>query len=196
MCRDAIKGHTSLYQHAKILHRDASKNNIIIADAENDADLREMLIDLDLAKELKSGLSGARHRTGTMEFMAIEVLQEYAIRINTTLNLSSTSFCGSLSAISRKAARRIWQRKANFDGGIQEAMKTLRMQREATWIMIDSISFSMNFLLSLIVSRNSPRSYAWHYPRSEKGRSSGEPGVISRKCTHPWWMRSIKQFLR
>ena len=36
---------------------------------------RGMLIDLDLAKELDSGLSGARHRTGTMEFMAIEVLE-------------------------------------------------------------------------------------------------------------------------
>ena len=77
-CRDAIKGHRSLYQDAKILHRDVSKNNIIIADAENDADPRGMLIDLDLAKELNSGLSEARHQTGTMEFMAIEVLQGYA----------------------------------------------------------------------------------------------------------------------
>ena len=33
-----------------------------------------MLIDLDLAKELSSGRSGARCHTGTMEFMAIEVL--------------------------------------------------------------------------------------------------------------------------
>ena len=74
-CRDAIKGHQSLYQNANILHRDVSKNNIIIADAENDGDPRGMLIDLDLAKELNTGPSGARHRTGTMEFMAIEVLQ-------------------------------------------------------------------------------------------------------------------------
>ncbi|PGH16587.1 hypothetical protein AJ79_01693 [Helicocarpus griseus UAMH5409] len=34
-----------------------------------------MLIDLDLAKEIGSGRSGARHQTGTMEFMAIEVLR-------------------------------------------------------------------------------------------------------------------------
>lgn len=33
-----------------------------------------MLIDLDLAKVIGSGRSGARHQTGTMEFMAIEVL--------------------------------------------------------------------------------------------------------------------------
>ncbi|KAL1957251.1 hypothetical protein VTO42DRAFT_6157 [Malbranchea cinnamomea] len=33
-----------------------------------------MLVDMDLAKELCSGRSGARCRTGTMEFMAVEVL--------------------------------------------------------------------------------------------------------------------------
>ncbi|KAI9763725.1 MAG: hypothetical protein M1840_009122 [Geoglossum simile] len=65
----------SLDQDGKILHRDVSKNNIIITDAEKPEDLSGMLIDLDLAKELGSGLSGARHRTGTMEFMAIEVLE-------------------------------------------------------------------------------------------------------------------------
>lgn len=77
-CRDAIKGHRSLYQDGKILHRDISKNNIIIADARNDGDPKGMLIDLDLAKELNSRLSGARHRTGTMEFMAIQVLEGHA----------------------------------------------------------------------------------------------------------------------
>ena len=73
--RDAIKGHQSLYQAARILHHDVSKNNIIITDAKNDTDPKEMLIDLDLAKELNRGPSGERHRTGTMEFMAIEVLE-------------------------------------------------------------------------------------------------------------------------
>lgn len=33
-----------------------------------------MLIDLELGKEEGKGPSGARHRTGTMEFMAIELL--------------------------------------------------------------------------------------------------------------------------
>jgi hypothetical protein len=37
-----------------------------------------MLIDLDLAKELGSGRSGARCRTSTMEFMAIEVLHGFS----------------------------------------------------------------------------------------------------------------------
>ena len=72
-CRDVIKGHRSLYQDGKILHRDVSKN-VIITDVEKEEDPSGMLIDLDLAKELGSGPSGARHRTGTTEFMAIEVL--------------------------------------------------------------------------------------------------------------------------
>ena len=74
-CHDVIKGHRSLYEDGKILHRDISVNNIIITDAQKEGDPKGMLIDLDLAKELNSGSSGARHRTGTMEFMAIEVLK-------------------------------------------------------------------------------------------------------------------------
>jgi serine/threonine protein kinase len=73
--RDSIKVHRSLYYDGKILHRDISENNIIVTDAEGERDLRGMLIDLDLGKGLNSGLSGARYRTGTMEFMAIEVLE-------------------------------------------------------------------------------------------------------------------------
>ena len=37
-----------------------------------------MLIDLDLAKVIGSGQSGARPQTGTVEFMAIQVLQKVA----------------------------------------------------------------------------------------------------------------------
>lgn len=72
---DAIKVHESLFIKAKILHRDISENNIIIAEPKKADGFKGMLIDLDLAKEVGQGPSGARHRTGTMEFMAIEVLQ-------------------------------------------------------------------------------------------------------------------------
>ncbi|KJZ71102.1 hypothetical protein HIM_09521 [Hirsutella minnesotensis 3608] len=72
--RDAIKAHRSLYLKGNILHRDISENNIIITDRKSTGHMG-MLIDLDPAKELGSGRSGARCRTGTMEFMAIEVLQ-------------------------------------------------------------------------------------------------------------------------
>ncbi|KAL5318088.1 hypothetical protein ACEPPN_015192 [Leptodophora sp. 'Broadleaf-Isolate-01'] len=73
--RDAIAGHKSLLEDGKILHRDISENNIIITESASDGDPKGRLIDLDLAKELDSVPSGASHRTGTMQFMAIEVLQ-------------------------------------------------------------------------------------------------------------------------
>ncbi|KAI2627228.1 hypothetical protein GGS21DRAFT_493073 [Xylaria nigripes] len=76
--RDAIIVHRSLYLDGKILHRDISENNIIITDPTQADGFRGMLIDLDLAKEEGQGTSGARYRTGTMEFMAIEVLKGIA----------------------------------------------------------------------------------------------------------------------
>lgn len=72
----AIKGHQSLYQN-RILHRDVSINNIMITLCEHPrADgLCGFLIDLDLAIETSViAPSGAPHRTGTMEFMAIGAL--------------------------------------------------------------------------------------------------------------------------
>ncbi|KAF3768265.1 hypothetical protein M406DRAFT_251224, partial [Cryphonectria parasitica EP155] len=73
--RDAIRAHRSLYLTGKILHRDISENNIIITDPRCANGFTGMLIDLDLAKQIGSGRSGARYQTGTMEFMAIEVLR-------------------------------------------------------------------------------------------------------------------------
>ena len=69
---DAIQAHKSLWIDGRILHRDISENNIVIAKTANTS--AGILIDLDLAKEQGSSRSGARHRTGTMQFMAIEVL--------------------------------------------------------------------------------------------------------------------------
>ncbi|KAM4067749.1 hypothetical protein HRG_009852 [Hirsutella rhossiliensis] len=74
--RDAIKVHRSLFMDGEILHRDISENNIILTDPDTADGCKGVLIDLDLAKEEGTGPSGARHRTGTMEFMAIEVLLE------------------------------------------------------------------------------------------------------------------------
>ena len=73
--RDAIRGHRSLLEDGKILHRDVSENNIIITELPAEDAPKGRLIDLDLAKELDGMPSGARHRTGTMQFMAIEVLE-------------------------------------------------------------------------------------------------------------------------
>lgn len=73
--RDAIEGHKSLLEDRNILHRDISENNITITEAATEGDPKGTLIDLDLVKELDSLPSGASHLTGTMQFMAIEVLQ-------------------------------------------------------------------------------------------------------------------------
>ncbi|KAM4067554.1 kinase [Hirsutella rhossiliensis] len=74
--RDAIRAHQSLYIDGNILHRDISSNNIIITGSKTVDGFKGMLIDLDLAKVRDSGPSGARHQTGTMQFMAIEVLRK------------------------------------------------------------------------------------------------------------------------
>ncbi|KAL2889624.1 Protein kinase domain protein [Ceratocystis lukuohia] len=74
--RDAIKAHRSLYVNGKILHRDISPANIIITHPETANGFKGMLIDLDLAKVRDSEPSGARHQTGTMQFMTVEVLRK------------------------------------------------------------------------------------------------------------------------
>ncbi|OAA51794.1 serine/threonine-protein kinase Sgk2 [Metarhizium rileyi] len=73
--RDAIRAHQSLYIKGRILHRDISSNNIIITKPETSGGFKGMLIDLDLAKERDSKPFGARNQTGTMQFMAIQVLR-------------------------------------------------------------------------------------------------------------------------
>ena len=101
--RDAVKAHKSLYMKGKILHRDISENNIIITDPKEANGFTGMLIDADLGKEVGSGRSGARNQTGTMEFMAIQVLQ----RIDPTYRHDLESKLYSLLWI---CARRTWER--------------------------------------------------------------------------------------
>lgn len=72
--RDAIKAHRALYLKGNIFHQDISEINIIITNKDKKGNFTRMLIDLDLAKVFGSGRSGARHQTGTMEYMAVEVL--------------------------------------------------------------------------------------------------------------------------
>jgi serine/threonine protein kinase len=93
--RDAIKAHRSLYFKGDILHWDISENNIIITDPK-ETGVIGMLIDLDLAKELGSGRSDARCCTGTMEFMAIEVLLGSLTPIAMIWNRSSMFLSGNV----------------------------------------------------------------------------------------------------
>lgn len=68
-------GHRSLVKDGEILHRDVSINNIMITDKHCEGKPKGFLIDLDLAKVIGSEGSGSEHRTGTMEFMAINILR-------------------------------------------------------------------------------------------------------------------------
>ena len=72
--RDAIKGHRSLYQKGKILHRDISIENIIITEPENEMDMKGIMIDLDSAMELAVGPTRPGELLGTKPFMAIGLL--------------------------------------------------------------------------------------------------------------------------
>lgn len=115
---DAIKAHKSLYIKGGILHRDISENNIIITDPKKADGFTGMLIDLDLAKIVGSGRSGARHQTGTMQFMAIGVLRKVAHTYRHDLE----SFFYVLLWIS---ARRAWDRFGSwFEGRPKQSMLT------------------------------------------------------------------------
>ncbi|VDB83792.1 Bgt-50213, partial [Blumeria graminis f. sp. tritici] len=73
---DAIKAQCSLLTDTKILYRDISANNIITTGSEASKDWKGYVIDLDLAVLLTDGKSQEKRQalTGTMQFMALEVL--------------------------------------------------------------------------------------------------------------------------
>lgn len=102
--RDSIKAHSSLFFKGKILHPDISENNIIITNPMKANGLTGMLIDLDLAKKVGSGRSGAKHQTGTMEFMSIQVLRKF----DHTYRRDLESFFYVLLWV---CGRRVWQRE-------------------------------------------------------------------------------------
>ena len=115
--RDAIKAHCSLYLKGNILHRDISENNIILTNPNETGGFTGMLIDLDLAKVIGSGRSGARHQTGTMEFMSIEVL----LGIDHTYRHDLESFFYVLIWL---CARRGWDLCGNPKGRPKESVLT------------------------------------------------------------------------
>jgi hypothetical protein len=100
---DAVKAHRSLFVKANILHRDISENNIIITDPKTADGCTGMLIDLDLAI-VDGERTGARQQTGTMEFMAIDVLRG----VEHTYRHDLESFFYVLLWI---CARRAWERE-------------------------------------------------------------------------------------
>ncbi|KAF1819704.1 uncharacterized protein K489DRAFT_412416 [Dissoconium aciculare CBS 342.82] len=76
--RDAIKTHRSLFLDGHIIHRDVSQWNIIITDPSENDGLSGALIDLELGAVVEKGQNvrtGLKRMTGTLKYMAIEVLE-------------------------------------------------------------------------------------------------------------------------
>ena len=77
--RDTIKAHRRLFLGRKTLHRDISLNNIILTDPKQNHGCSGMLIDLDLAvlvdENGKNETSEEKNMTGTLEYMAIQILE-------------------------------------------------------------------------------------------------------------------------
>ena len=76
--RDAIKVHRSLFLDGRILHRDVSESNMVITDPKENNGLSGMLIDLELGTVVEDGKNtrtGSQRMTGTLKFMAIEVVK-------------------------------------------------------------------------------------------------------------------------
>lgn len=69
----AIIGHKELFK-AGILHRDISTNNIIITNPKAADGFHGILIDLDHACDINESEDGQVERTGTLQFMAVDVL--------------------------------------------------------------------------------------------------------------------------
>ena len=77
--RDAIQASKNLFLQGKILHRDISSNNIIIVDSAIGCGYKGYLIDFDMATMVDENpqnvRTGSERITGTLKFMAIEILE-------------------------------------------------------------------------------------------------------------------------
>ncbi|KAI0869052.1 serine/threonine-protein kinase Sgk2 [Hypoxylon argillaceum] len=139
--RDAIRAHQSLYVDGNILHCDISPNNIIITNSDTADGFKGMLIDFDLAKLLDSGATGVRPRTGTVRFMAIEVLR----RKGNTYRHDLESFFYVLLWM---CARTSWT-KAEFQGGKNNGpVKVSKLER---WVKgnFEDIADRKQYLMGL-----------------------------------------------
>ncbi|KAI8664620.1 Non-specific serine/threonine protein kinase [Fusarium keratoplasticum] len=73
--RDAVGGYRSLHLDGKVLHRDISPHNIILAEVKREGEPWGVLIDLDLSMELAVGPARPGEIMGTKAFMAIDVMK-------------------------------------------------------------------------------------------------------------------------
>jgi hypothetical protein len=73
---NVIKAYRLLYLVENILHRNISKNNIIITDLKKIDDFTDMLINLNLVKKINSEFNNTHYQTNIMKFIIIKVLLE------------------------------------------------------------------------------------------------------------------------
>jgi serine/threonine protein kinase len=76
--RDAIEAHRSLFLDRRISHRDVSVSIIVMTEPGENNVLSGSLIDLELGSTVENGKTtrtGLRRMTGTLKYMAIEVLE-------------------------------------------------------------------------------------------------------------------------
>jgi serine/threonine protein kinase len=127
--RDIAKGHHSLYFDGQILHRDVSKDNIMISISPHGNGPRGFLIDLDVAQRLDKDEPKEGSRFGTRPFMAIGVL--LAQRHTYKHDLESLFYCFLWTAICGKGNQwpptdsKLW---AWFRGSFKEC--ALRKSRD------------------------------------------------------------------
>ncbi|TRX93169.1 hypothetical protein FHL15_006037 [Xylaria flabelliformis] len=137
--RDAIRAHRSLYITGNILHRDISPNNIIITKPEKETSdsFKGMLIDLDRA----SSANGPRYWTGTIQFMAIEVLN----KVDHTYRHDLESFFYVLIWM---CARQSW--KNGFTGKERPPKQSL-LEKWAIGSFTDIARFKRGYMMTTIM---------------------------------------------
>jgi hypothetical protein len=164
-CCDAIKGHRSLYLDGKVLHQDASKDNIVIPDVKKEGEPRGVLIDLDLGMELAVGPTRPGELIGTKAFMAIDLLtgtpHTYRHDLESFLYVFLwIAICGGHKRLPPESRLQRWQAGSWIDVATRKAEDMLKENFNAivsefspAFAELDSLAYRLREILFL-PSRN------------------------------------------
>jgi serine/threonine protein kinase len=180
--RDIVKGHQSLYIDGQILHRDVSKDNIMITSNPEEGAPKGFLIDLDVSQRLDDNNPKKPGRHGTRPFMAMGVLlgKEHTYRHD----LESLFYCFLWIAISGQG--KAWPREGSklwewLKGGFEECAlrKGGDMEPEGLERTLDE------FATEFIPHKAFAREWWRLFPPAEYGlvigsdKTSNDPRVLS-----------------